>query len=148
MQRGDAVHRRFHVAHARKVHGCEIGHAIGSSLCQDFVQLSNLRRRSGDDQLAAALVADAMIGAIGVELLPARHAQPRLERALGIVDAGVNDFRIARTGVRAYGAFGLKHNDFAPGHGKGTGHGKTHHPGANDNGVNLLHRWVLAGVRR
>ena len=56
----------------------------------------------GDDQLAQALVADAMAGAEIIKQVPAFDAQPCLQRVRGIaIDAGMDHFAVARTGLHA-----------------------------------------------
>lgn len=58
---------------------------------------------------------DVAFAAVGVEQFLAFDAKARLERALRVVNAGMYDLGIARTGVGADCVFGLKQDDFAPG---------------------------------
>ena len=44
---------------------------------------------------------DLALGAEGIKLASARHAESRLETPLEVIDAGVNDLAIARGGLRA-----------------------------------------------
>ena len=86
------------------------------------------RRRGGDagepaalvvagrhDDLAEARVRHPAVGAEGVEPLAAPHAEPRLGRALRVVDAGVDHLGIARAGLAADETLGLEHQHLVPG---------------------------------
>src|SRR5438105_4227499 len=54
------------------------------------IQSRQLLLGGGDDDLAAAVGGDAALGAEGVDLAVALHAQARLERAGRVVDARVD----------------------------------------------------------
>ncbi|MCY1544893.1 hypothetical protein D9M68_808030 [compost metagenome] len=114
-------------------------HTIGFGASLDARQPSHLRRRVGDDQLAAPAVSDSAFRTIGVQQRPAPHTQPRLERTLGIVDAGVNHFAVARTRAGADGRLALQHHHLAPGQRQRTGHRQPDHAGADHHHIHLFH---------
>ena len=105
----------------------------------DALQLLLLRGVSGDDQLAAAPVRHSAIGAIGVQTLPTLHAGARLERALWVVDPGVDDLRIARTRMRTDGVLGLEDHNVAPRGRQGARHREADNSCADHDRVNAVH---------
>ncbi len=74
---------RSDAAHALK--------AVGRSPPLQLVETRQLLGIGGDDQLAAALVGDSLLGAEAVERPCALDAEPRLEGARLVVEAGVDD---------------------------------------------------------
>ena len=77
----------------------------------------------GDDDLAAALVGDAVLGAEAVHQLAALGAVPRLERAGLVVEPGVNDAAVVPGLVCGEFALGLEDDQpcggvFAQGQGR------------------------------
>jgi hypothetical protein len=92
------------------------------------------------DQLAAAPVAYAAFGAVGIQQCLAFHAQPGLERALRVIDAGVDHLAVARTGARAYGVGGFKHHHLPALQGQRARHGQTHHARAHHHTIDLVHQ--------
>src|SRR6266850_7296160 len=99
---------------------------------------------AGDDELAAAPVGHAMLDAIFVQQGFAFDAGERLERALRVVDAGVDDFGIARAGMRAYGVLAFEDHHLATGEGERARDREADHPGADDDRVKLFHAAALA----
>ena len=69
-----------------------------------------LRLVARDDQLAALLERDAVLLAVGVQVARALHAQPRLERAGRVVDAGVDHAAVAAGLVLGDLALALEHH--------------------------------------
>ena len=100
---------------------------------------SQLRGVGGDDQLAAAPVRHPALGAVVVKALPTLHTGARLERALRVVDPGVDDLRIARTRMRADGVLGFEDHDLASSRRQGARHRKAHQPRADHDRVNAVH---------
>src|ERR1700687_6503369 len=76
-------------------------HAVGARRRGDPVQLGKLGLRGGDDELAAAPMGDAVPATEVVQALTPRDAQAGLERAVRIVDAGVDHLAVARAGAGA-----------------------------------------------
>ena len=95
VQRGHAVQRGLHRYRLLAGEQDEVGHSVGSGFGLNGLQLGLLRFMRSHDQLAATAMANAACLAIGVKHLPPLHAQPRLERALRVVDARVDDFAVA-----------------------------------------------------
>ncbi|MNC01907.1 hypothetical protein D3C75_492680 [compost metagenome] len=91
-QRRDAGQRRFKLPGLRAIQPLQVIDTIGTPLLQQALQSRVLLLVGGHDQLAHAPVIDTVLIAIGVETLLARHAQPRLEAAARVIDAGVNHF--------------------------------------------------------
>ena len=98
----------------------------------------------GDDQLAAAGVRHAALGAVAIEELLAGNAEPRLEAALGIVDAGMDHLAVARAGLGADGVRTLQDDHLEPGHGQPARAGEAHHTGPDHDAVDPLHRELAA----
>ena len=94
---------------------------------------------AGDDQLAAAFVRDLMLGAKRIQLAASLHAQPRLERALRVVEAGVDDAAVVRAGVQAGTRMALEHADRQSAPRNGTSGGQPGHTGADDGDLNGFH---------
>jgi hypothetical protein len=115
VQRRHAAQRRLHRFRFIGRQQAQITHSVGRRLRLDLVQCHDLLRRGGDNQLAAAAVGDAALLAVSVQQRPAFHTQECLRRAGRIVDAGVDDFAVARTGFGADRARRLKDNDLAAG---------------------------------
>ena len=90
---------------------------------------------------------DTVVGAEFVHQVPATDTGPSLQAILGIVDAGMDDLAMAGTDTGADGVRGLKHDDLAPGAGKGAGDGQADDPGADDRAIDILcHRpYPIAG---
>ena len=94
----------------------------------------------GNNQLAAAPVRHAVRDAVLVEELLAGDTAARLKRPLGVVDAGVDHFGVARAGVRADRVFGLEHYDLAPGARELARYREADHARADHDGVDAFHR--------
>ena len=112
--------------------------AVGLGLGQQAVQGIDFVRRGGDDQLADALKGNAVGLAIVIERVAAGPAQFPLEAAFGVIDTGVDDFRIARTDTGADGVFGFQHDDLVPGHGHSARQGQADNAGADDDGIHSV----------
>ena len=113
-QGADAIQRRL------KVHGIGLFHPpdVVNTVCQRL-QLQRLEARDltfigGDDQFAASPMADAMVPAIAVEPFASLNAEPRLKTVGRVIDAGVDNFRIARRRAGTDGAFGFEYHHLAP----------------------------------
>ena len=86
-------------------------HAVGAPAALELRQGGQLVRLGGDHHLAAALVLDAVALAVLVQEPRALHAQPRLQRPGGVVDAGVHHAAVAAGLVRGQLGFLLEHPD-------------------------------------
>src|SRR2546422_212134 len=135
VERGDAVQLGLERERLLARHPHHVGDAIGVRLSLDFLQLRQLFLVAGDDQLAAAPVRDAVRDAVLVEQPLSLHAARRLEAAFRVIDSRVNDFRIARAGVRADRILGLQDDDFAARRGEGARHREADHARADDDGL-------------
>ena len=93
-----------------------------------------------DDQLAAARVRHAVRGAELVEQPPAFDAEPRLQRAGRIVDAGVDHAAVVRAGVQARARVPLEDADRLAARRERPRGGQAGHAGADDRDVNLGQR--------
>src|SRR6202008_1561398 len=69
----------------------------------------------GDDELAAILVIDAAIAAVGIQRAIAGHAETRLEAARRVVETGVDHAAVPRRGDRARVGFRLEQQYLASG---------------------------------
>ena len=105
----------------------------------DRLQLLSFRGRGGDDQFAAISVRNAVVGAVPVQELLARDAQPRHQASRFVVDAGVDHLAVARGGHGA-DALGLfQHDHLAPGLRKLPCHGKADHARPDNDALNPVH---------
>ena len=137
-QRGVALQRRLQRLCFGAREQAQVVHAIGGSALLDGAQFIHLIGTGRHDELAAALVGDAALGAVVVQHLLALHAQTRFQRAGRVVDAGVDDLAVARAGAGAKGVGGFQHHHFAPLQRQRARHRQAHHAGADDHGVDLL----------
>ena len=101
MERRDATQLGLHGHRLLPGDLDDVGRAVGVGLVADRPQLGDLRLVGRDDELSAAPVRHAVRAAVLVEEMPPRDAGARLERALGVVDAGVDHLGVARARVRA-----------------------------------------------
>ena len=116
----------------------QVRDAVGRGARGDGRQALRLVGRRGDDELAAPSERNAAFAAIGVERLAAGDAEARHQAAGGIVDAGVDDFAVARGGLRADRLGRLEHDDLAPGERQRTRDGEADHARAGDHTVQTL----------
>ncbi len=94
MQRGDPARVWLDLLDPHGVEAAYARDAVGGGAALELVQPRKLAWLGGDDQLPAGLHRDGALGAVGVELARALHAQARLERAGGVVNAGVHHARV------------------------------------------------------
>ena len=139
MQGRHAVQLRFHRPSFSLAQAYDIGDAVVVRSLSNALQVLELRGVGGDDQLAAALVCHSALGAVGVQALSTLHARARLERAMRVVDPGMDHLRVARARVRADGVFGLENQDLASSRRQGARHREAHQPRADDDRVNAIH---------
>ena len=144
MQRRAGLQRRLERTGGGAVEPGDVVHAIGQRLRLQRAQGAELGRVGGHHQLAAAAVPDAARGAVGVEQLPAAHAQPGLERAARVVQPAVHDLAAARTDAAADAGLGLDDDDLAPALGERARNGQPDHAGADDERVDRLHACARA----
>ena len=76
--------------HAHAFDAVRLGAALDAGEHRVFLGIGR------DDQLAAVGMRHALRGAVGVERLAPRHAEPRHEAAGRVVDAGVDHLAVAR----------------------------------------------------
>ena len=135
MQRAHAKELGLEARHFLLGDPVDVGDAIGVRLLPQRSELRQLVFLRGDDQLAATPVRHAVRRAVFVEQVPPLHARARLERALRVIDAGVDDFGIARARVRADRVFGFQHDDLAAGERELARDGEAHDARADHHGV-------------
>jgi hypothetical protein len=99
IQAGQRVNRRFQAAN---IGGCQRlqGDAIGGGPFGVMGQQGQFCGVAGHQQLADGAMGDAPLSAIAVKPFPARYAQAGFQRTRRVIQAGVDDFRIARRGLR------------------------------------------------
>src|SRR6185295_5604637 len=124
----DAGRRRMQRAHAEQLglHAgdfvlrdpVDVADAVGMRFPTDRPELAELLLIRRYDELSTTAVRDAMARAVFVEQMLALDAGTSLERALGVIDAGVDHLRVARAGVRADSVLGVQNDDFASRHGE------------------------------
>src|SRR5262249_12694733 len=102
------------------------------------LQLLELAVVMRDDELAAALVRDAMLDAELVEQSSSFHAQPGLEGTRGVVHASVNDAAVVRAGIEPCARVALDDADGLASGGNRTRCRQAGHAAADDGDVNLF----------
>ena len=145
-QGGIAVQRRLQGPRGFAGEGLQIEHAIGLGMGPDRLQLQGFLRRGCNDEFAAIAMRNAVIGAVLVKRLLAADAHPRHQAAGRIVDAGVDDFAVARGGNRADPLRRLQNDDLAAGLGQPTGDGETDHAGTDNDTLNFVHLQSRSGL--
>ena len=91
MQRRHAAGVRLDLGDLAAVDPAQPGDLVLATPPLELVESRQLGLVGGDDQLAVAPRLDPALVAVGVEQPGALDAEPRLERAGGVVDAGVDD---------------------------------------------------------
>ena len=114
--------------------------AVGERAPLDRAQQLDLRRRRRDDELAAAPVADAARFAVRIEQAPAGDAEPRLQRRRRVVEAGVDDFAVARAGAVADAGCRLEHDRLAAAQRQLARDREADRAGPDDDGIDAVHR--------
>ena len=99
-------------------------------------QRRQLRRVGSDQQLAESAMRDVAFRAVAIEEFLAAHAQGRLQGILGVVEAGVYDFRVARGRLRAESSLRFQNEHLAPGQCQRSGNRQTDHSSPYHNGIN------------
>ncbi len=108
-QPGDAGRMRFDFFELRRVDPFDAGHAVGRGAPMQLAELFEFTLMRGHDDLAAALVGDAVRLAEVIHARGAVHAQLRLERAGFVVDAGVDDTAVVPGLMRGNKRLFFKH---------------------------------------
>jgi hypothetical protein len=111
----DAAHVRLDVGDLGGGDAPQARDAVGGAAALELVELRPLGLRHRDDQLAVAARGQAALDAVVVELARALGAEPGLERAGRVVDAGVQDAGIVPGLVEALDGLALEHRDGAVG---------------------------------
>src|SRR5439155_4354353 len=109
VQRGDPARVGLETLDLRCVDVAQARHAVGPSPPPELLEPGQLRGVGGDDQLAAAIDGDAALLAVVIQLARALDAEPRLQRARRVVDAGMDDARVVSGLVRADLALALQY---------------------------------------
>ena len=106
----------------------------------DLAQFRRLTSARRDDELAQAVMIDRTVAAIGIETVAPRDAQPCLQACRRIIDSGMNDFRIARTRLRANATGGFDDVDLTPGERQSARDRETDDASADDGAVHSIHK--------
>ena len=138
MQRGHAFECGFQRARCVALQPLQL-HAIALRMGLYGPQGRQLIGGSSHDQLAAALVRHIALRTVAVQLFTALHTQPGFERALGVVDTGMDDLAVARAGACANCIGRFEHQNLAPLQGQGTRHGQAHHASPHHHAIDLVH---------
>ena len=121
----------------------EIGDAVGLGLGFERGELVDLARVHRHQELAASLVGNAELLAERVQHRFAVDAEPRLVEPRRIVDAGVDDFAVARTDPRADPAFAFDDDHLPPGAGERPRDGEADDARADDQTLDQFHPSTL-----
>jgi hypothetical protein len=114
-------------------------HAAGLGLGADLVELVDLARLRRHDELTEPLMRDAALAAIGVKTVASGNAEPCLQAALRIIDAGMDDFRITRARFGADAVGGFEDENVTPGECQRARRRQTDDARPDDGAINLIH---------
>ena len=131
MQRADASQLRLQRARRIAADQLQAFDAVDAALHLDRLDLVELGRVGGDDQLAAFAVRHAVRGAEFVQHAPAAHAVARAQRAGRVIHAGMDDLAVARGRAGADGRFRLRHHHLVALARGGAGHRQADHAGSD-----------------
>ncbi len=112
-------------------------HAIGQGLLQHCIDAGDVLFARGHHQLAASIEGHLVGVQEGIEPPPARHAQPRFQRAGRIVESAVDHFGIARGDPLADRRRPLQHHHREAALGQGIGCRQAHRASAHDGCVEV-----------
>ena len=138
-QRPISDQRGFERARLLAAEPNEIVDAVGLGLGFKRGELVDLARVHRHQELAASLVRYAELLAERVQHRLAVDAEPRFDEPRRIVDAGMDDFAVARTDAPADPAIGFDDDHLAPSASERPRDGKTDHARADDKALNQFH---------
>ena len=141
---------RFDAARLSGVQPFKIHPAAGERVALDVLERRHLALVGGDGQFAAAAMPDTALGTIPVQKIAPGQAQPGLERSRLIMNAGMDDFAVARTGVHAELPFAFEDQHLAAAARHGPGHREADDAGADHDAIDIvqnLTRWTLSMPR-
>ena len=121
MQRCEAARRGLDRAHLVGPDAREAGNAVGARPALEVVEALQVGGPGRDHELAAALRGDPALVAVRVQRRRAFHAQPRLQRARLVVEAGVDDAAVVRRLMGAERPLPLEHDHPHPAQRERTG---------------------------
>jgi hypothetical protein len=111
----------------------QVRHAVGQGAPLDLRQCRQFRLVDRDHQLADFAVRQTLLPAVLTDRLPARHAQPGLERTVSVVEARVHHAGVVPGLVRGEPGFLLEDRHLAElPLGQGPCQGDAHDPSADD----------------
>ena len=110
MQRADAGELRLQRARRVAADQFQAFDAVDVALLLDLLDLVELRRIGGHDQLAAFAVRHAVRDAEFVQHAPPAHAVASAQGAGGVIHAAMNDLAVARGNAGADGVRRLGHH--------------------------------------
>jgi hypothetical protein len=147
-QRADAGEIRLHRLRLGARQQFQPLDAIGGAAARQRLQPAEFALVGGDDQLAAAPMRDAMRLAIGIEPRPALDAEPRLQAARGVIDAGVDHLAVARRGLLAGRGARFHHDDGAAGERQRARDCEADDARADDERVDVAHGAACVSISR
>ena len=138
MQGQGALKFRLEASRRIAIQPLKIVDTAGARIHPEPFELACLGRARRHRELAAAAVADAVHLAVPVQKIAPEHAKACFQRAWSIVNAGVNDFAVARADMQAGVALALDDDDLAAAARDGARHGKSDDSGADDDAVDRI----------
>jgi hypothetical protein len=137
MQRRDAGGVRLDRAQAAGVQPPQVRHAVGARTPLELREPRQLVLAERDDELADAVDGDGAALAVGVHARGAVDAQPGLQRAGRVVDAGVDHAAVVAALVCGRRGLALDDEQAAAGAAREhlAGHGEPDDAGPDDEGV-------------
>ena len=142
MQRRDPPHIRLDLDHLLRPETPDPRNAIGDGAPIDLFETTELVGVARDDQLAALVVGDPALLAVGLEQFDTAAAELRLQRAGRVVDARMHDAAVMAGLVNADLALLVEHRQLAAGldFGQPARHREAEDPGADHAGSRCSHQ--------
>ena len=135
-----ARHLRLQLPHLPRIESHEVTDPVAPRSLDEGVHGVELIVPGRNHELAGAGVGDPVACAEFIERVPARDAHPRLQAAVRVVEAGVDDAGVARADFRADGVVALEDDHLAPAQGQGTRDREPDNAGAYHDAFNAIHR--------
>src|SRR5437773_471058 len=140
-QRGGRVNRRLAPADERAIDELELFNAVSRTAELERLEIGDVMLVAGDDELAAARVRNAVPSAELVQQVAALDAEPRLERAGRIVDAGMNHTAVVCARVQTSARMSFDDARGIALGGDSPGRGKAGHAGSDNRYIDAFHNF-------
>ncbi|GAB5337045.1 hypothetical protein PFUM301598_16530 [Pseudomonas fluorescens] len=137
IQRRDAFKRGLQCSGLAAIKQAQIIHTVFKPTLEQAFQLSDLRFRIGNDQLSGSARIDPMTETVRVEGMSALDAESGFQAPGRVIDARVDNLRVARARADTDCLASFYHQHFMAGPGHFACHGKPYYASAYDYAINI-----------